>query len=253
MYGHWTGRKVRQHNSYSRLHTTEYVWQCVRQTYNNITCLDGTHLHRVDHIKYLGVWLDTELSFKCHIDNIVRKVNFSAGVLFRNRKCFTFTVRKKLVLQLILPIIDYADVVYQTAPKINLLPLNTIYNRLCRFILGCPYLTHHCSMYETLNLPSPTVRRQQHWLQFIFKCIYFNYPQYLKQYMVHYTSRHQLRHCSQVYFQVPPVSTSVAKRSFMFKAPSDFNNIPQHIRSITSFQQFKILLSSHLDSSCSCY
>lgn len=219
----------------------------------SISCLDGTHLHRVDHIKYLGLWLDSELSFKCHIDNITRKINFSAGVLYRNRKCFTFSIRKKLVLQLILPIMDYGDIVYMTAPNTNLLPLNTLYNRLCRFILGCPYTTHHCTMYETLNLPSLTVRRQQHWLQFIFKCIYFDYPQYLKRYMNHLTSRHQLRHCSQVFFVVPSARKSVSKKSFSFKAPSDWNNLPTHIRSISSFRLFKTVLSSYYETTCSCF
>ena len=220
----------------------------------HIACLDGTQLERVDHIKYLGLWLDSELSFKCHIDNIIRKMNFSSGVLYRNRECFTRTVRKKLVLQLILPIMDYADVVYQTAPKTNLLPLNTIFNRLCRFALDCPYRTHHCTMYENLNLTSPTMRRQQHWFQFIFKCIHFNYPQYLKQYMDPFTSSHQLRHCSQIYFKVPTkVTTSVGKKSFSFKAPSDWNNLPAYIRSISSFHLFKTSLSSHFEITCSCF
>ena len=196
----------------------------------NITCLDGTHLHRVEQIKYLGLWLDSELNYKCHIDNIVRKINFSTGVLYRNRKCFTFTVRKKLVQHLILPIMDYADIVYQTAPKTNLLPINTLFNRLCRFTLDCPYLTHHCTMYEDLNFLSPTARRQQHWLQFIFKCIHFNYPQYLKQYMDPFTSNHHLRHCVQIYFKVPSnVSNSAGKESFRFKAPTAWNNLPVQI------------------------
>ena len=200
--------------------------------------------------QYLGLWLDSTLSFKCHIDNIARKINFSTGVLYRNRNCFTFTVRKRLVQQLILPILDYADVIYQTAPKTHLLPLNSVYNQLCRFVLDCPYMTHHCTLYETLNLPSPTSRRHQHWLQFIFKCIYFNYPQYLKQLLVPYTSSHQLRHCSQIYFSTP---TSSGKKAFISKAPCDWNNLPIHIRSITSFNLFKTALSSHLETTCSCF
>ena len=219
-----------------------------------ITCIDGTHLHQVDTIKYLGLWLDSELSYKCHIDNLVRKINFSTGVLYRNKNCFTFTARRKIVLQAILPIMDYADIIYQTANKTNLLPLNTIYNRLCRFVLNCPYMTHHCILYENLNLTSPTVRRQQHWLQFIFKCIHFNYPQYLKQYLVPYTSQHQLRHCTQIYFKVPTrVSNLVGKKAFMFKAPTDWNNLPIHIRSITSFRLFKTALSSNLETNCLCF
>ena len=143
---------------------------------------------------------------------------------------------------------------YQTATKTNLLPLNTSYNRLCRFVLNCPYMTHHCTLYENLNLPSPTIRRQHHWFHFIFKCIHFNYPHYLKQYMNRFTSDHQLRHCAQIYFKLPTnINNAVGKKSFMFKAPSDWNNLPSHIRSITSLKLFKTALSSHLDTTCSCF
>ena len=218
-----------------------------------ISCIDGTQILKVDKIKYLGLWLDSELSYKCHIDNLVRKINYSTSVLYRNRNCFTFSARKKIVLQAVLPIMDYADIVYQTTNKTILHPLNTVYNRLCRFVLDCPFMTHHCILYENLNLTSPTVRRQQHWLQFIFKSIHFNYPQYLKQYLVPYSSQHQLRHTSQIYFKVPPRLTNlVGKKSFMYKAPTDWNNLPIHIRSITSFRMFKTALSSHLETTCTC-
>ncbi|KAK0147983.1 hypothetical protein N1851_012350 [Merluccius polli] len=141
-----------------------------------ISCKDGTTLQKVDKMKYLGVWLDPTLSFKTHIDYMIRKVNCRINMLYRSRNCFTFSVRKKLAMQLIFPILDYCDVVYISAPKSVLVPLIKVYNRTCRFILECPYLTHHCLMYQSLQFPSPHARRQLHWFQFIFKCIHFNYP-----------------------------------------------------------------------------
>lgn len=109
---------------------------------------------------------------------------------YSSRNCFSFT-REKLALQLILPILHYADVAYQAASKTNLLPLNIVYNKLCRFVLGTPFIIHHFTMYETLNLPSPTIRRQRRWLRFIFQCIHFNYLDYLKQLMVPFSSNYQ--------------------------------------------------------------
>lgn len=55
-----------------------------------IMCNDGTYLDRVDQIKYLGLWLDPELSFKPHIDYILRKVNFGISGLYRSKKFFFF-------------------------------------------------------------------------------------------------------------------------------------------------------------------
>lgn len=44
------------------------------------------------------------------------------------------------------------------------------------------YFTHHCMMYDTLQWASLQSRWHIHCLQFIFKCIHFNYPCYLQQY-----------------------------------------------------------------------
>ena len=165
-----------------------------------ITCKDGTSLHKVDSFKYLGVWLDSELSFKLHIKHVIQKVNNGISVLHRSHNCFTLSVGKRIASQLILPIMDYCDVVYQNALKSDLAPHNIAYNRLCRLVLGCPFRTHHCTMYNQLKWPSLNVRRHTHWLQLIFKCIYLNYPPYLKQYFVPYSPNHQVRHSVQIYF-----------------------------------------------------
>jgi len=218
-----------------------------------ITCSDGTPLPQVDKFKYLGVWLDSKLSFKIHIGHILRKVNYGINALYRSRNCFTYSVRKKLASQLILPIFDYCDVVYHNSVKSDLSRLKTAYNRLCRFVLGCPFLTHHCTMYSALNWPSLNTRRQIHWLQLIFKIIHFNYPSYLKRYFVLNTSNYNLRHSVQLYFFVPRAKKTVGKRAFMFKATLDWNNLPSNIRSITSFGIFKNNLSSYFMTNCSCF
>ena len=119
------------------------------------------------------------------------------SVLFQPRSCFTLHVLKKLATQLILPYFDYADVVYQNASKTNLLPLNTAYNNFCKFVLGCSFNTHHCTMYNSLKWPSLNVRRHIHWLQLV-KCVHFNYPHpYLQQFLVPCSSIYQLRHSTQ--------------------------------------------------------
>ena len=76
-----------------------------------LTCNDGTPLHKVDKIKYLGVWLYFELSLKLDVDHVLHEVNLGINVLHRSQNCFTRGVCKKLASQLILMILDYCDVV----------------------------------------------------------------------------------------------------------------------------------------------
>uniref|UniRef100_A0A671Z0G9 Reverse transcriptase domain-containing protein n=1 Tax=Sparus aurata TaxID=8175 RepID=A0A671Z0G9_SPAAU len=214
---------------------------------------DGTPLEEIDRFKYLGVWLDSQLTFKVHIDSVIKKINCSLGLLYCSINCFTLQIRKKIVTQLILPILDYADIVYQNTSETNLSSLKVTYNNLCRFILRCPYRTHHCTMYHSLNWLTPEFRRQFHWLQFIFKCIYYKYPPYLKQYLTPYRSQHYLRHTDSCFFFVLRIQKEIGRFSFQFKAPSDWNTLPNFLKSITSFHLFRKSLFIHLQKPCSCF
>ena len=41
---------------------------------SSITTLDGSDLEYVDNYKYLGVWLDCELSFQTHMKHLQSKI-----------------------------------------------------------------------------------------------------------------------------------------------------------------------------------
>ena len=131
-------------------------------------------------------------------------------------------------------------------------PLNVLYNSLCSFVLRCPYRTHHCLMYESLNW-DPKSRRQFHWSILTFKCIYFNFPPYLKQLLISFTSQYSRRHMDHLFLVTPRISKGISRRAFKFKAPSDWNNLPSSLRSITSFHIFKSSLVLHYKTSCSCF
>lgn len=218
-----------------------------------IQTTNGSDLERVSSFKYLGLWIDPELTFKPHIDYIVKKCQASLSSLYRASECFTFEVRKRLITQLIFPILDYADIIYMNTTDYILYPINVLFNSLCRFILKCPFRTHHCFMYNSLSLLSPKARRRYHWVLFIFKCVYFTYPPYLKDLLVCSTGPYNLRHSHYPYFLVPRFFKTIARRSFQYRAPNDWNNLSVSLRSTSSFNCFKSLLFSHLSLQCTCF
>ena len=97
---------------------------------------DGSPLIKVDKFKYLGLWIDSEFSFRPHIDFIRNKIKSQST--YRSINCFTLQVRKPIVQQLLFPIIDYGDIIYQNTSETHLQPLNVVYNNICRFVLRCP-------------------------------------------------------------------------------------------------------------------
>ena len=64
---------------------------------------DGTPLERVNVFKYLGLWMDPELTFKPHIVFICKRIYGCLGSLYHSINCFSFQLRKRIISQLYLP------------------------------------------------------------------------------------------------------------------------------------------------------
>ena len=77
--------------------------------------LDGSILGNVDHYKYLGVILDSSLNFIKHINNIIKMVSHKLNLLSKTRQFITQAASVRIYNSMILPYMDYGDVVYQAA------------------------------------------------------------------------------------------------------------------------------------------
>ena len=73
-----------------------------------------TSLECKDHVKYLGVLLDSHLSWKYHIDNVAVKVSRIIGVIARVRHLVPFTTLLSIYRSLILPYLSYGLAAFWT-------------------------------------------------------------------------------------------------------------------------------------------
>ncbi len=100
----------------------------------SLQTLQCTVIESVKEYKYLGIIVDDALSFSSHITQLKKKLKINLGFYFRNKFCFSFNVRNKLVTTTFLPMLDYGDVVYQFAPSYLLSSLDAVYHGALRFI-----------------------------------------------------------------------------------------------------------------------
>ena len=113
-----------------------------------ITTSEGLELEVVTSYKYLGVWLDSTLSFSQDISKLQAKVKSRLGLLYRNRSSFTPAAKLNLIQMTILPMLDYKYIIYRSAGKGALERLDVIYHS-DRFATNAPYRTHHCTLYTS--------------------------------------------------------------------------------------------------------
>ena len=88
----------------------------------NIEMIDNctqipTTLQCKDHVKYLGVLLDSNLSWKFHIDNVALKVSRTVGVVARLRHFVPRTTLLNIYQSLILPYLRYGLAAWGQAAK----------------------------------------------------------------------------------------------------------------------------------------
>ena len=100
-------------------------------------------------------------------------------ILFRNKASFTHAAKHTIVKLIILPILDFGDVIYKLASNTLLNKLDAVYHSAIRFVTVLSYTTPHCDPCALIGWPSLHTRRQIHWLQVIYKSQVVKAPPYL--------------------------------------------------------------------------
>ena len=67
------------------------------------------------YVKYLGVLIDSSLSWKTHNDNLVKKISRAIGIMYKIRYYVNHTILKNLYYSLIYPYLLYAIQVWGSA------------------------------------------------------------------------------------------------------------------------------------------
>ncbi len=203
----------------------------------------GSQVTSVSEYKYLGIIIDNKLRFSSHIKYLSKKLKKNLGFYFRNKACFPFKVRKKLVSATFLPILDYGDVVYQHAPSYLLSSLDALYHGALRFITDCKFTTHW-ELYERVAWPPLRIRRKMHWHLLIYKAILGHLPNYLCCFIQRTLfGNHSLRSQSNYNLCVSFVRTELGKTAFKYAAASDWILLQKEMKlqNLVSYNYFKSL------------
>ena len=79
--------------------------------------------------------MDPRLTFNFHIETVCKKSKMRLGAIGRVRKFVTQEICLNLYKSLVMPHLDYGDIVYMHTSNENLAKLQMIQNNACRLIL----------------------------------------------------------------------------------------------------------------------
>ena len=94
------------------------------------------HLALVSSASYLGVIIDTKLTFNNHLDHACKKANSVLAFLLRNFRLCQRKIKSDVYLTYVRPILEYAVSVWAPHIKRSIHKLESIQRRAAQFVMG---------------------------------------------------------------------------------------------------------------------
>ena len=201
--------------------------------------LQGHRIEQVKSVKYLGMILDSHLSWNDHVRQLRNKTNKTVRMLKRLSYIVPSDTVKKLYCGVVLPVLDYCDVVWSGCSKTASDELEVVHNNAARAVLGAPHRTSATLLRDRLGWSTLTQRRICHTAIWTYRCLKGYAPPYLGDLFVPTSKIHQ-RHTRQSNgLYIPRPKTNYLKRSFVYQGTLTWNSLPESMRIVSSLDAFK--------------
>ena len=208
--------------------------------------LDNHNIPSVQSAKFLGVHLDSGLTWKRHINETENKISKSLGIIFRLSSFLPLNILRLLYCSLILPYLSYCNIVWGNTYSSHLNKLNILQKKAIRIISGAPPLSHSSHLFLNLNIlkfPDINVTQQ---LTFVYSALHSILPNHLTNMFVFNNSIHNYCTRSRTDIYIPNHSTNYFQHNIRYSGPSLYNKLPPPMLKTTSVKSFSKKIKKHL-------
>ena len=202
----------------------------------------GQPITSVTQHKYLGVELDSKLTWNEHISAFTGRANSSLGFLRRNLYNCPEQIKTQAYYSLVRPHLEYAWSVWDPHTQKNIQSIAKVQSRAASFVKKCNQhtLSTITSLLEELKWPSLEQRRKQTRLINLYKIVKgtlaVEIPNYFRQKERQKRNYHPLKFINAGY------RTNVYIYSFFPRCIKEWNDLPETIIEATNIEAFKLAL-----------
>ena len=209
---------------------------------------NNTEIIQRNTIKYLGITLNNDLSSNVFVDSLVKKANSRLRFLYRYKNCLNKKARRTLYFALIQCLFDYGIASWHNGLGItSKKKLKVTQNKAVRFIESLGPRAHvGYNELVSAGLLDVHQRAKQMILHYVHKIMYIYTDHYITQYFKCVTEihDHDTRH-RQLNFNLPQ-NFGIIGTCFYYNGIKYWNSLPGNLKSILSYQTFKIKLKQYL-------
>ena len=191
--------------------------------------LKGQTIQHVEQFKYLGVIVDSNLTFKKHIAKISKSVKCNLAHFRFIRNQMSMDAAKMFMHAMIFSHLSYCSTTWSQSNITSQLPLHSLYKRALKTMDKKPISHHYCNIVKKHNLLTFDNLVFMAHVSLMYKITHNLAPQPLTQLVIKYNgtgsrTRASTRgDCRSMYR-----STSFGQNCFSVKAAGMWNSLPVH-------------------------
>nr|CAH7716240.1 unnamed protein product [Callosobruchus chinensis] len=210
--------------------------------------IDNKTLPITDCLKNLGLWIDSDLRFTKHVNQLCQTSYNTLRQLYPSRHIMSTRLKLSICEALILSKLAYCDCIYFPALlQADVLRLQKIQNSCIRFAYGIRKYDHVTESYHDAGWLQLDKITKYHHLVLTHNVLINKMPLYLYEKFVTFSSNSNRATRNSLLFVMPKHSTALFKRSFIYNAVKMYNCLSNDYRhfSIVNFKKrLKLLLES---------
>ena len=187
-------------------------------------------IHEVEQIKYLGVILDRNLNWNHHAEYLLTKLSKVAGILFKIRKYLPLEARVLIYKTLAGSYLQYSIAAWGSCSQTTLRKLQTMQNRILRFITFSSPQSNIDHKYKTLKILKVKELYYYETGKFMHSVYHNLMPSAFQNYFQAINHSYNTRTRTNNVFYIPQPRTEKAKTSIRFLGVLTWSKIPETMR-----------------------
>ena len=197
-------------------------------------------INEITETKFLGVILDNKLCWDAHIKHISNKMSKSVSILKMLKHTFPTNALKTIYHSLIYPYFNYCNLIWGSAANSHLQSLTLIQKKCIRIISKAGYYDHTEPLFKEQKILTVPEIYEYNCTKFIYQC--YNNKTYtnFKNKLVKNSDIHSHNTRSKDSIRKPRVRLHKFINSFLYKGIDMWNELPDRIKLIKTFDSFKI-------------
>ena len=200
-------------------------------------------------VKFLGVFIDHNLTFNKHVNHIAGKISKTHGVLFRVRDFLSTNILNLLYHSLVQPYLIYCIEAWFGTTQTNIHRLFVLQKKTIRTIYFLPYNDHTSLHFKANNMLRLDDLHRFRVCIYLFKTLNSNFDSDLLSDLFSYSQLHSYSTRAASKLVIPKFNRTKSQFHISYTGVKFWNSLPDNIVTCNSFPLFKSRLKIYLLSS----